>query len=128
MALVGVAAFQKIYTGGNLMASLRIKKAQFEQLLETYQQADLTALQEINDTLCMIKYDSQKDKENLKKIKLEKSNLNLIYERFKIGITSYLDYIQYQETLLSLQTEQDNSKAQRLADYITLYKVTGTKL
>lgn len=128
MALVGVAAFQKIYTGGNLMASLRMKKAQFEQLLENYKQADLTALQEINDSLCMIKFDTKKDNDNLKKVKLERSNLNLVYERFKAGITSYLDFIQFEETLLSLQTEQDNSKAQRLIDYITLYKATGTKL
>lgn len=128
MALVGVAAFEKIYTGGNMMANLRTKKVQFEQLLENYRQIDLTALQEINDSLCMIKFDTKKDKDNLKKVKLERSNLKLIYERFKAGITSYLDYIQYEETLLSLQTEQDNSKAQRLIDYITLYKATGTKL
>lgn len=128
MALVGVSAFEKIYTGGNLMASLRIKKLQFEQLLEEYQQADLNGLQEINDSLCTIKFDTKKDLDNLKKVKLEKSNLKLIYERYKAGIASYLDYIQYEETLLSLQTEQDNSKAQRLIDYITLYKATGTKL
>lgn len=128
MALVGVAAFEKIYTGGYLMANLRIKKVQFEQLLEAYKQADLTALQEINDSLCMIKFDTKKDNDNLRKVKLEKSNLTLIHDRFKAGITSYLDYIQYEETLLSLQTEQDNSKAQRLIDYITLYKATGTKL
>lgn len=128
MGLVGVAAFEKIYTGGRLMANLRTKKIQFEQLLENYKQSDLNALQEINDSLCMIKFDTQKDQANLKKINLEKSNLKLIEERFKAGITSYLDYIQYQETLLSLEIEQDNSKAQRLVDYISLYKATGTKL
>ena len=128
MALVGIGAFEKIYTGGYLMANLRIKKIKFEQIFEEYKQIDITALQEINDCLCRVKYDTQKDKNNLKKLNLEKKNIKLIYERLKAGIISYLDYIQYQETLLSLQIEKNNSKAQRLVDYISLYKSTGAKL
>ena len=128
MALIAVGAFEKLYTGGNLTASLRIKKLKFEQLFEQYKQTELNAFQEINDVLCMIKYDTNKDSGNLKKLNLEKSNLNLVKERYKAGIISYLEYIQYQETTLSLQTEKDNSKAQRLADYISLYKAAGTKL
>ncbi len=127
-AFVGVLAIQKLYTGGRLTANLRIKKIQFEELFENYKQADLTALQEINDALCMIKYDTEKDNNNLKKYKLEAKNFNLINERFKAGIMSYLQMIQYQENLLVLQSERDNSKAQRLVDYITLYKASGTKL
>lgn len=128
MALIAIGAFEKIYTGGNLTAALRIKKLKFEQLFEAYKQAELNAFQEINDSLCTIKYDTNKDNGNLKKLKLEKSNLKLVEERYKAGIISYLEYIQYQETTLSLQTEKDNSKAQRLIDYISLYKATGTKL
>lgn len=128
IALVGVSAFEKIYTGGNLIATLRTNKIKFEQLLEEYKQTELVALQEINDSLCNIKFNTQKDNEQIKKLKLEKSNIKLIEYRYKAGIISYLDYIQYKETLLSLQIEQDNSKAQRLIDYISLYKATGTKL
>lgn len=128
IALIGISAFEKIYTGGNLIATLRINKIKFEQLLEEYKQTELVALQEINDTLCNIKYNTQKDNDQIKKLKLEKNNLKLVEYRYKAGIISYLDYIQYKETLLSLQTEQDISKAQRLIDYISLYKATGTKL
>lgn len=48
--------------------------------------------------------------------------------RYKAGISSYLDYIQYNETLQSFPIEQDNSKTQRLIDNISLYKATETKL
>ncbi len=128
IALVGAAAFEKIYTGGYNMATLRIKKVQFEELLENYKQTELNAFQEISDTLSYIEFDTQKDNDNIKKIFLEKKNLTLLQERLKAGIISYLDYIQFEERLLTLKTEQNNSKAQRLIDYITLYKVTGTKL
>lgn len=126
--LVGVVAMQKLFTGGQLSANLKNKKLRYEELFEAYKQADLTAIQEINDSLCMIKHDTQKDRDNLKKVTLERSNFNLIKERYKAGIESYLNLIQYEENLLSLQTEKDNSKAQRLVDYITLYKATGARL
>ena len=127
-ALVGASAMQKIFTGGFLSANLKKKKLIYQELLETYKQTDLIALQEINDALCRIKHDSQKDKDNLKKVELESSNFNLMTQRYKEGIESYLTLLQYEENLLSLQIEKDNSKAQRLIDYITLYKATGAKL
>ncbi len=126
--LVGVSAMQKIFTGGMLSANLKTKKLKYQELFEAYKQADLTAIQEINDALCLIKYDSQKDRANLKKLNLETSNYKLIQERYKSGIDSFLSLIQYEENLLSIQKEKDNSKAQRLIDYITLYKATGAKL
>lgn len=125
--LAAISAMQKLFTGGHLTANLRMKKLKYEQLFEEYKQADLTALQEINDAMCLIKYDTTKDNDNLKKVKLEQKNFSLVQERHREGIISYLEMIQFQETLLSLQTEKDNSKAQRLIDYMTLYKATGTK-
>ena len=127
-ALIGVAAMQKLFTGGYLCANLKKKKLIYQELFEAYKQADLIAIQEINDALCKIKHDTQKDRDNLKKVQLETINFSLINERYKAGIESYLNLIQYEENLLSLQKEKDISKAQRLADYITLYKATGTKL
>lgn len=126
--LVGVVAMQKLFTGGQLTANLKKQKIRYEELFEAYKQADLTAIQEINDSLCMIKFDTKKDNDNMKKVRLEASNFKLIQERYNAGIISYLDMIQFQETLLSLQTEKDNSKAQRLVDYMTLYKATGASL
>lgn len=127
-ALVGVAAMQKLFSGGYLSANLKKKKLVYQELFEAYKQADLIAIQEINDALCKIKHDTKKDKDNLKKVQLETINFNLVNERYKAGIESYLNLIQYEENLLSLQKEKDTSKAQRLADYITLYKATGTRL
>ena len=127
-ALVGVAAMQKLFTGGYLSANLKKKKLVYQELFEAYKQADLIAIQEINDALCKIKHDTKKDKDNLKKVQLETINFNLVNERYKAGIESYLNLIQYEENLLNLQKEKDISKAQRLADYITLYKATGTRL
>ena len=49
-------------------------------------------------------------------------------ERYKEGITSYLEMLQYKENLLSLERDNINSSIQKIADYISLYKSVGGKL
>lgn len=127
-ALLGVSLMQSIFTGGKKIANLKTKKIVYKQLLETYQQADLIAIQEINDSLVQVKYDTKKDEENLRKLILEKNNYALVNERYNEGITSYLDKIQYRENLLAIEKEKSLSKIQRLIDYLSLYKAVGARL
>ena len=76
----------------------------------------------------MIKYDTKKDEENKRKYELEEKNFNLINERYKEGITSYLQMTQYRENLLSLERDKTESRIQKFVDYISLYKAVGGKL
>lgn len=128
LALVAVGASQSLFTGGRKMSSLKMQKIKYQELFENYKKVDLQAIQEINDSLCEIKYDTQKDNDNLRKYNLEKSNFKLITERYNAGITSRFDKIQFQENLLILQRDIANSKTQRLVDYMSLYKSVGAAL
>ncbi len=128
LGLISAGFLQNIFSGGRKIANLKIKKLQYEQLFENYKQADLQAIQEINDSLCMIKFDTKKDEENKRKYKLEEKNFKLINERYKEGITSYLQMTQYRENLLSLERDKAESKIQKFVDYISLYKAVGGKL
>lgn len=128
LALIAVGLTQNLFTGGRKMANLKTQKIRYEEMFENYKKVDLQAIQEINDSLCQIKYDTQKDKDNARKYSLEKNNFNLIEERYKAGITSRFDKIQFEENLLALQKDNVVSKTQRLVDYLSLYKSTGGAL
>ena len=128
LGLISAGFMQNLFSGGRKIANLKMKKLQYEQLFENYKQADLQAIQEINDSLCMIKYDTKKDEENKRKYELEEKNFNLINERYKEGITSYLQMTQYRENLLSLERDKTESRIQKFVDYISLYKAVGGKL
>ena len=128
LGLISAGFMQNIFTGGKKVSKLKTKKLQYEQMFENYKQTDLQAIQEINDALCMIKFDTKKDNENKRKYELEKKNFLLINERYKEGITSYLEMLQYKENLLSLERDNINSSIQKIADYISLYKSVGGKL
>lgn len=126
--LIGVGLVQNLFAGGRKFANLNTKKIQYEELFNAYKQADLQAIQEINDSLCKIKFDTQKDKDNQRKYDLEAQNFQLIKYRYEEGIISYLEMIQYKENLLSLERDKCMSKTQRLIDYLSLYKAVGTDL
>ena len=128
LGLISAGFMQNIFCGGKKVSKLKTKKLQYEQMFENYKQTDLQAIQEINDALCMIKFDTKKDNENKRKYELEKKNFLLINERYKEGITSYLEMLQYKENLLSLERDNINSSIQKIADYISLYKSVGGKL
>ena len=128
LGLISAGFMQNIFSGGRKFANLKIKKLQYYQLFEDYKQADLQAIQEINDALCKIKFDTKKDSENNRKYSLEEKNFKLVNERYKEGITSYLQLMQYRENLLTLEKDIVESKIQKYIDYITLYKAVGGEL
>lgn len=128
LALIGVGLIQNIYTGGRKTAFLKSKKFKYQEMFENYKKVDLLAIQEVNDALCKVKYDSQKDAENIRKFNLESSNFALINEKYKYGIISYFDMIQFRENLLTIKKDLCNSKTQRLVDYIGIYKATAGAL
>lgn len=128
VASVGTSLAQTIFSGGQRKARLKVKKYKYEQMIEGYQQIILQSFQEVNDSLAALKFDMQKNDNNISRIKLEKDNLNLINVKYYKGAISYFDTLQFKERLLSLEKEQVQSKTDCLIDSLSLYKAVGGKL
>lgn len=124
----GAGLVQPIFTGGQTVARLKAKKYKYEQLLENYQKTILTSIQEVNDSLVAIKFDTMKNNNDLKRIELEKIHLNSVNYKYEKGAVSYLDTLQYKENLLVLEMQQIQSKTDCLIDSLSLYKSVGGKL
>ena len=110
------------------MANLRLKRNAYEQLLQSYQKTNLTAIQEINDSLSSLKLDDKKYTQNMEKLKMEQAELVYNEKRYEQGTISYLDLIQRKEDLLAMNKTITNSKTDCLIDFISLYKATGNQL
>lgn len=124
--LAGVT--QDIFTGGKKVANLKVNKARYEQMFETYRQTDLNALKEVNDSLLIINHDTNIDKNTRTNLQIEQDNYCRANKSYKNGIISYTDLLSEQEQLLAMEQNSTNSKTARLVDYITLYKSVGGKL
>ncbi len=126
-ALVAGASLD-LFTGGRKIANLKMSKSRYEQMFEAYRQSDLNALKEINDSLFILKKDSQIDINTLKNLNIQQDNYNRSLERFRRGTISYPQLLSEQEALILSKQNRINSKTNRLVDYLTLYKAVGGKL
>ena len=69
--MLGGSIMAPLFTGGRRFANLRLKKAQYERILHNYYQTNLTAIQEVNDSLMSVKLDKEKMERTLKQFALE---------------------------------------------------------
>lgn len=125
--LIG-SAMLPLFTGGSLTANLKIKKAQYEKVLQNYYKTNLTAIQEVNDALVSVKKDTEKMTQTKKQAELEKTDYMYNRDKFNQGTISKLDLIQFKENLLSIDKLVAQQQIECMVDYISLYKAAGSKL
>lgn len=117
-----------VFTGGRRIANLKLKKEQYEQVLQNYYKTNLTSIQEINDSLVTIKQDKEKLKANQKQSDLERTDYKFNQDKFNHGTISKLDLIQVRENLMTIDKAVANQKINCYVDYIGLYKAAGSKI
>ncbi len=128
LAAIGGFGLLPLFTGGARIANLRIKKAEYERILQNYYKTNLTAIQEVNDSLVSIRMDRQKMTETKKQADLEKADFGYNKQRYEQGTISKLDLIQVKENVLVMDKLVATNKVECLVDYIGLYKAVGSKL
>lgn len=128
LAAILAGATQDIFTGGRKIANLKIQKAKYEELFEKYRQTDLDAVKEVNTALCLIKHDTNVDKNTFSKVQYELKNLDNSRKKYAQGTISAPEYLSELSKFIEIQKEAIQSKNQRLVNYFTLYKAVGGKL
>ena len=128
LAALGGSAMLPLFTGGAKIANLKIKKATYERILHNYYKTNLTAIQEVNDSLVTLKMDQQKLEETTKQTTLEKAEYDYNQLKYDEGIISKLDLIQVEENLLMMNKLLASNTVDCMVDYIGLYKASGSKL
>ena len=128
LASLGGSIMYPFFTGGARFANLRLKKAQYERILQSYYKTNLTAIQEVNDSLVSINKDTQKMEETQKQADLEAAEFDYNQQKYDEGVISKLDLIQNKENLLMMDKLVAKNKVDCFVDYIGLYKSVGSKL
>ncbi|MPN41394.1 Antibiotic efflux pump outer membrane protein ArpC [bioreactor metagenome] len=128
LAAFGGAAMIPIFTGGAKTANLRLKKNYYEQTLQNYYKTNLTAIQEVNNALCALKFDHDKYIKNLNSYNMQKQEYKFSEVKYHDGLISNLDLLQQKETLLTMNKMVVNSKTDCYINQISLYKAVGGAL
>jgi len=104
---------------------VEIEEARTRQALLQYENTVLIAFLEVEDALVEVKTYSDQIKAVTNKYNAAKNANNLSQNRYDKGVTSYLEVLDTERTLFSVELELSELQQQYYSSYVRLYKALG---
>lgn len=114
-----------LFNWGKLAASVEGKEAQRDQSVLDYQSTVLNAFKEVEDALVSYAGEQKRRGSLLRAVAASREALELASDRYRRGLTTFLDVLQTQQTLYQDQNSLVESEAQVSTDLVALYKALG---
>ena len=122
---VGGGVFQPLFQGGQLLAQRRGAIARYEQAVFQYQATVLTAFQEVADALRALETGAHSLKAAADAERYSKQTLDLVQEQYKLGTSSYLAVLYYQNLYQQAKVKFVQAQAVRFGDTAALFAALG---
>jgi outer membrane protein, multidrug efflux system len=116
---------EPIFEGGRNRANLAAARAAYDQSVSNYRQAVLTAFQEVEDGISNLSTLSQALATQSAAVDDARRELDIANNRYIGGVTSYLDVINAQTTLLASERLQTQLLGQQMVSSVYLVKALG---
>jgi NodT family efflux transporter outer membrane factor (OMF) lipoprotein len=114
-----------IFNWGKLNANIDSKKAQFEQSFLTYQATVLSAFKEVEDALIAYSKEQERHKALAQAVTANQLAVQLADERYRKGLTAFLDVLTSQTALYQSQSLLVSSESALAGNLVALYKALG---
>ena len=114
-----------IFDGGRKYNIIKLRKLEYEQAQKEYEKAVIASIQEVNDTLAILKKENKNYKlsKYISEITDTKAQLKLNNKNF--GLANELDYILYQTAQILAQEKLVSDKINYIISSINLYRASG---
>ena len=122
---VGADLLQPIFNGGRNRANLAASKDAYYGSIANYRQTVLTAFQQVEDSLSGLESLSQAARTQQAAVQQSQRALDIANNRYVGGLTTYLDVITAQSTLLSNQRLATQILGQQMVTSVLLVKALG---
>jgi outer membrane protein, multidrug efflux system len=122
---LGADALEPIFQGGRNRANLAATRAAYQEAVANYRQSVLTAFQQVEDGISNLSTLSQALTTQAAAVEDARRALEIANNRYVGGVTSYLDVITAQTTLLNSQRLQTQLLGQQMVSSVYLVKALG---
>jgi NodT family efflux transporter outer membrane factor (OMF) lipoprotein len=122
---LGADALQPIFEGGRNRANLAAARAAYDQSVANYRQSVLTAFQEVEDGISNLSTLSLALSTQSAAVEDARRALEIANNRYIGGVTSYLDVITAQTTLLTSERLRTQLLGQQMVSSVYLVKALG---
>ena len=116
---------QPIFQNGQLIAGLKVAKAQQEQAYNTWQNAVLAAGSEVSNALVLYNSSDEKSKREQKQIESLTKNVEYTKDLFSMGSSTYLEVITAQQSLLNAELSKVQDDFYKMQAVVNLYYALG---
>jgi NodT family efflux transporter outer membrane factor (OMF) lipoprotein len=122
---LGVAVSQTVFDGGARRAQLQQNQAAWDATVATYRQTVLTAFQDVEDNAAALRILAAEAQQQDVAVHAAQKSLDLVMAQYRGGLTSYLDVITAQNTLLTNQRQALTILGERMTVSVGLIKALG---
>lgn len=116
---------QPLFMHGQLVAGLKVAKAQYEQAYNKWQNAVLKAGSEVSNALVLYNSSNQKSQLEGKRIKVLEQNVEDTKQLLSSAGSTYLEVITAQQNLLNAQLSKITSDFSKMQAVVNLYYALG---
>jgi multidrug efflux system outer membrane protein len=114
-----------IFNNGRIKSAIEFEEERYIQLVNEYEQGYLLAFQEVEDALIAIETYRSQFEIRKEQLELSQEALNLSWVRYNEGVTSFLEFINIQNSLFSAQLIASESYKLHLESIVKLYLALG---
>jgi outer membrane protein, multidrug efflux system len=125
MWAVGGDLLQPIFNGGRNRANLALTRASYDESVANYRESVLVAFQQVEDGLSGLELLNEAMKTQQAAVADSRRALDLANSRYKGGVTTYLDVITAQSTLLANERLSTQLLGQQMVTSVFLVKALG---
>jgi len=125
MWALGGDLLQPVLNGGRNRANLALTRASYDESVANYRESVLEAFQQVEDGLAGLVFLAQASKTQLQAVSDSRRALDIANDRYVGGVTTYLDVITAQATLLTNERLQTQLLGQQMTTSVFLVKALG---
>jgi NodT family efflux transporter outer membrane factor (OMF) lipoprotein len=114
-----------LFEGGRLKATLELRKQQQQEAAITYQQTVLQALHDVDNALVAFEAEQRHHAQIEAAVTANRRALGLARQRYDQGLSTFLDVLDAQRSLLTTQTQLVDSTTTESTNLVALYKALG---
>lgn len=116
---------QPIFQNGQLIAGLKVAKAEQEQAYNTWQNAVLSAGSEVSNALVLYNSSDEKSKLEAKQVESLRKNVEYTKDLFQSAGSTYLEVITAQQSLLNAELAKVKDDFYKMQAVVNLYYALG---
>lgn len=116
---------QPIFQNGQLIAGLKVAKAEQEQAYNTWQNAVLSAGSEVSNALVLYNSSDEKSKLEAKQVESLRKNVGYTKDLFQSAGSTYLEVITAQQSLLNAELAKVQDDFYKMQAVVNLYYALG---